>query len=99
MVKIDESEFVGAVQRRAARIAASAWAARRQGPGAGKAARNFLCAINLGRFNTASEAAFHRQLDEATDELTAALPLSSRKGACRESFSTSFFGTRSTQHI
>lgn len=71
---VNISEFLRAAQTRATRIAVSVLATRGQSGGAMKAGRDFFCKLSLDRFavNTAKE--FRVRPDEATDELSGALP-------------------------
>jgi len=70
--------FLRAVQIRAARIAASASAARGQGAGTVAAARAFLTELDLRRFGVIGARAFRSRLDSATHDLQCALPKRAR---------------------
>lgn len=71
-------KFIRAAQWRAARIAASVSATRRQGKGAAKAAREYLCRLSLGRLGIPQERLFRERLDRATRNLVSALPRTAR---------------------
>lgn len=70
-----EQELLKIHQRRVARIAVSASAARNQGDsGVVEAAREFLSALDCRRFSEASGDGFSAALDQATEEFCQALP-------------------------
>lgn len=75
---VKASEYILAVQGRVARIAVSASAARGQGAGTVKAAREHLSVLDLRQFGLKNESKFHMRLDVATDSLCEALPKVSR---------------------
>lgn len=71
-------KLIRAMQWRAARIAAGASATRHQGKGTAKAAREWLCRLNLRRFAVSDAVVFQERLDHATERLVAALPPGAR---------------------
>ena len=63
------------IQHRAARVAITASATRRQGSdGVVECARAFAFRLKLSRFGTSDQRAFRRQLDTATNRLRLLLP-------------------------
>lgn len=70
--------LIRAMRWRAARIAAGASATRHQGKGTAKAAREYLCRLNLWRFEVSRTLLFQKRLDRATAKLVAALPPDAR---------------------
>lgn len=71
--------FLPAIQRRAARVAVGASAARGQGaPGLVLSAREFLAELPLGQFGVSDARLFRRRLDAATERLKRRLPARGR---------------------
>jgi hypothetical protein len=71
--------FLSAVQMRCARVAVGPSTVRGQRtPGLVRAAREFLCEVPLAQFGTSKAPAFRAHLDQATRDLTRALPVRGR---------------------
>jgi len=73
-----KSDFIPAVQERVARVAVSASAARGQGKGTVKAAREYLSTLGLHQFGVRNETKYLMRLEDATDALYKVLPKQSR---------------------
>jgi hypothetical protein len=72
---VRQTRFLKMIQHRAARVAITASATRRQGSdGVVECARAFVFALKLSRFGTNDQQVFARQLDAATNRLRACLP-------------------------
>jgi hypothetical protein len=71
-------KLIRAMQWRAARLAAGASATRHQGKGAAKAAREYLCRLDLRQFAVSRPTVFQKRLNRATEKLASTLPPAAR---------------------